>query len=85
MKALIANFRRGRHVTRPNQMILHVEGCDTRKKAEKYVGKKATYTTPSGKEIKGEVSSPHGNSGALRVLFEHGMPGQSIGKKVTLE
>jgi len=31
------------------------------------------------------VRSPHGNKGALRVLFERGMPGQAIGTKVELQ
>ena len=54
-------------------------------KAEKLVGKKVTWTSPAGKQIKGEVRSAHGNSGAVRVLFETGMPGQALGTSVKLE
>ncbi len=46
--------------------------------------KKVVWKSPANKEIKGEVRSAHGNKGALRVLFETGMPGQSITNKVEI-
>ena len=84
MEGLIASFRRSRHTQDNNQMIIGVEGIDSRDKASKLVGKKVTFKTPSGKEIKGEVRGAHGNSGAVRALFETGMPGQSLGAKVSI-
>jgi len=78
------NFRRGRHVQTPNQMIIDV-GADSKDKAEKLVGKKVTFTTLSGKKIMGKVSASHGNKGMVRVLFEKGLPGQAIGQKVVVE
>ena len=33
----------------------------------------------------GQITAAHGNSGALRVRFDSGMPGQSIGTKVAVE
>ena len=65
-------------------MIIIVAGTDSKEKAAKFVGKKVTWTSPAGKEIKGEVRAAHGNSGALRVLFESGMPGQALGTKVKI-
>jgi large subunit ribosomal protein L35Ae len=65
-------------------MIVVVEGLESREKAQAYVGKTVVYNTGK-KEIKGEVRSPHGNKGALRVLFETGMPGQAIGKEVKIQ
>jgi large subunit ribosomal protein L35Ae len=86
MEALITSFRRGRHHTYPNQVILSVESVTSREAAEKLVGKAVTWTSPGKlkKIIKGKVSSAHGNSGALRAIFESGMPGQSLGSKVPL-
>ena len=69
-----------------NQMIVQVPGVD-KKKAESLVGKSATFVC-EGKnktEIKGKVSAVHGNSGAVRVHFERGMPGQAIGGRITLK
>ena len=85
MEGTIANFKRGRHTQTTNQMIVVVKGVDNREKASKLVGKKVTWVSPAKREIKGEIRSAHGNKGALRVLFEQGMPGQAITTKVKIE
>jgi large subunit ribosomal protein L35Ae len=85
MEATIMNFRQGRHTQTNNQMVIKVPGIDTKDKAVKLVGKKVVYTTPAGNKITGEIRSAHGNSGAARVLFEKGMPGQSVSRKVVVE
>ncbi len=84
MKGVIVNFRMARHHTRGNYMVVKPEGVSTRSEAEKLVGKKAVFKTETGREIKGEVTAAHGNSGAVRVRFERGMPGQSISQKVEI-
>ena len=85
MEGVIVNFRGSRRVKSTNQMIVEVSSIDDKEKASKLVGKKVTWKTSAGKELKGKIASAHGNSGALRVIFETGMPGQSIGKKVAIE
>ena len=65
-------------------MILKVKDVDSKEKASKLVGKKVSWKTPSGKEIKGEITFVHGNSGAVRAHFERGMPGQSIATKIKI-
>lgn len=84
MHAVIHNYRRSIHKPAGNQMIVVVEGVDTRAKAQTYVGKTVVYSTGK-KDVKGEVRSAHGNKGALRVLFETGMPGQAIGQEVKFQ
>ena len=85
MEATIVNFRSARHHQYNNHMILIVEGVDSRDKAKSLVGKKVVWTSPSGKEIKGEIKAEHGNKGAVRTIMEKGMPGQSVGSKVKIE
>ncbi len=65
-------------------MIIEVEGVSSRLDASKLVGKEVIFKTQTNKEIKGKVASAHGNKGAVRVIFEKGMPGQSLGKKVEI-
>lgn len=84
MKGVIVNYKGGMHTQVTNQMIISVEGVITREDAAKLVGKKVVYNTGK-KDMSGEVRSAHGNSGAIRVLFETGMPGQAIGKKVEIK
>ncbi|MBU0615912.1 MAG: 50S ribosomal protein L35ae [Nanoarchaeota archaeon] len=85
MKGTIVNFRRSVHVQSSNHMIVEVEGVEDRKKATTLVGKEVVWKSPAGKEIKGKVASAHGNSGAIRVIFETGMPGQAKCSKVDIK
>ena len=84
MIGIIANFRSSRHRQKDNHMIIHVDGLDSKEKAKQIVGKKVIFKTDSGKEILGKISSAHGNKGSVRVIFEKGMPGQSLTKKVEI-
>ena len=82
MKGVIVNYRQGRHTQNPYQMIVKIEGIVTKEQAEKLMGKKVVWKTPTGKEIAGKISGAHGNKGVVRVRFEKGMPGQAIGAEV---
>ena len=84
MEGVIAHFRRGRRTQTNNQMIIYIDGIDSREKAGKITGKMVTFKTEGGKEINGKVAAAHGNKGAVRVIFERGMPGQSLGEMVNL-
>ncbi len=84
MEAVIVNFRGSRRVKKGNHMIVKVDGIDKKETALSLIGKKVVWKTSSGKAINGEIVSTHGNSGALRVIFETGMPGQSISTKINI-
>ena len=85
MQGTIVNFRLSRHVKSPNHMIVSVESITDKEKAKSLVGKTVVWKSPAGKEIKGKVASSHGNKGCIRVIFEKGMPGQSISSKVEIK
>jgi len=85
MEAVITNFRSARHHQYTNHMIIKVDGFSDKEKAKELIGKKVTWTSPAGKELIGKIAAAHGNSGAVRAIFETGMPGQAVGKKVKLE
>ena len=85
MEGTIVNFRGGRHTQYDNQMIVALTDVTDKEKAAELVGKKISWTNEKGNSIVGKVASAHGNSGAIRVIFEKGMPGQSVGKKVQIE
>lgn len=53
-------------------------------KSKSLIGKKVVYKTKT-KEIVGKVTALHGSKGAVRVLFEKGMPGQSLTGEVIIE
>ena len=66
-------------------MVVLVDEIADKKEAETLIGKKVVFTTQTGKEIIGKVSGTHGTKKAIKVLFEKGMPGQSLSKKVIIE
>jgi large subunit ribosomal protein L35Ae len=83
MKGVIKNYRRGHRTQTPNQAIVEIRGVTSKKAASLVIGKKVTWTSPSGKEIVGKVVDVHGNGGALRVKFSRGIPGQAVGQQVS--
>ena len=81
MKGQIVSYRRGRHTQKPTHIIVEVDGVDNREAAIKLVGKETKWVS-KGKEPKiifGKVAAPHGNKGAIRLIFERGLPGQAVG------
>ena len=83
MEGTIAHYRRGRHTQTNNQFIIYLD--ETKEESKKLIGKKVTWKSQKGKEITGKVTNLHGNNGAVRVLFERALPGQSLGTKVEIK
>lgn len=84
MIAKVVQFRRGLKRIHERHYIIDVE-AKSREEAEKFVGKKVEWKSPSGKIIKGKISSAHGNKGLVRAIFEKGLPGQSINTEVDVK
>ena len=85
MEGLIKNFRRSRTRQKTNHMIVYLNEISSREKASGLVGKEVVWKSPKDKSINGKVASAHGNKGAVRVIFEKGLPGQSLGTKVEVK
>ncbi len=85
MEGIIINYRGSHKTQNTNQMVVKVDGVQSREEASKLLKKNLVWTTETGKKITGTILSEHGNSGANRVKFERGLPGQSIGTKVLIE
>lgn len=85
MEGQIVSFRRSRHVTSNNQMLVQFNDVNDTEAAKKLVGKTVLWNSPGKKQIKGEIRGPHGSKGVVRVLFETGMPGQALGTNVKVE
>jgi len=83
MNGTILNYRRARHHQKPNHLIIKVPGVTSKDDAAKLIGKKVTWNTGK-KDMIGKIASTHGNNGAVRAIFETGIPGQALGTKVTI-
>jgi len=86
MKAIILNFRRGRHTQRMNQFLLEIPGVDSAALASEFIGKRVRWTSPGKmkKEIFGKITNIHGSNGVVRARFSRGLPGDVIGKKIDI-
>ena len=84
MKAKIIQFRRGLKRIHERHYIIDV-GTKTREEAVKFVGRELMWKSSSGKQIKGKISSAHGNKGLVRAIFEKGLPGQARNDEVDLK
>jgi len=85
MEAVVNSFKGSKRTQRnTSHVILVVKGTDTREAAQALAGKKVTWTSPAGKKITGEIRAAHGKSGAVRAIFERGLPGQALGTKVQM-
>lgn len=84
MEGRITSFRRGVRTQKKYQMIIKINDVNDKEKAKSMLNKNIVWKSPSGKEIKGTVTNVHGNNGKLRVQFEKGLPGQSVGTNVSI-
>ncbi len=87
MDAVIVSYRGSKRTQKPNHIVLFVPSIDSSEKAKPLVGKQVVWTSPGKlkKEIVGKVAATHGNSGAIRAIFERGLPGQALGQKVSIK
>jgi len=85
MNGIVIHFRRSKHRTSENQMIIQPDKSVDFTSAKAVVGKKVSWKSPSGKVLVGKVSAAHGRNGCVRVLFETGMPGQAVGARVEIQ
>jgi large subunit ribosomal protein L35Ae len=85
-KGIVVQFRRGRKTFHPRHFLIDV-GAKNREEANKFVGKEVIWTSKGKdkKQIKGKISSPHGNNGIVRAIFEKGLPGQAITEEVEVK
>jgi len=84
MEGVIVNYRGSHHTQYTNQMIVKVQGVDSKEEASKLIKKIVTWRSPAGKELTGEIRKEHGSKGAVRVKFKVGLPGQAVGTKVEI-
>ena len=84
MDAIVVNFRSAKHHIHNKQMVLKVGS--TLEEAKPYVGKTVSWTSSSGKVIKGQIINVHGRKGNVRANFpDKGLPGQVLGQKIQVE
>ena len=85
LEGVISNYKQGRHTLHPKHCIIVFPNINSRKDANKLIGRTVVWTSSTGKELKGTITRAHGNKGAIRAHFKNaGVPGQALGQKVKI-
>lgn len=84
MDGVVKNYRRGKKHINERQLVIDVNGIDSKAGASGIVGCKARWKNSAGRFFTGKITAAHGDNGAVRAMFPKGMPGQCIGEKVEI-
>ncbi len=83
MKAIIVNYRLSNKNRKWNQVILKVEGINSREEAKALLGKKVILKH-NGKIKVGKITRLHGNKGKVIARFKKGISPYFLLKEVEI-
>lgn len=91
-KGRVTGHTRGKRNTKEHTSLLQIEGANTTKNAEFYLGKRVAYVYRAKRVIDGSrirviwgrVTRSHGNSGAVRAKFMSNLPSKAFGAAVRI-
>ena len=79
----ITNYRIGIRTQHSRECLIQFTSVDSTAQAGPLMGQKVVWKGENKKLI-GKIVGFHGNSGAVRVKFRKGVPGQALGTTVEL-
>jgi large subunit ribosomal protein L35Ae len=79
---VIKNYRRGPKSQRNQECLIKVLGVEP-SDSSRFLGWKVEWPA-NGSRLTGIILKTHGRTGALRVKFKKGLPGQALGTKVKI-
>ena len=79
---IVIGYRRGTNTQYENQVMIRVDGVNTRSEASKLIGWRVLFVDTKGNVYRGKVVHVHGNNGVVIAVFKPNLPGQAIGRDV---
>ncbi|KAI9488441.1 ribosomal protein L35A [Zychaea mexicana] len=89
-KGRVLGFERAKRTQNPNVSLIKLEGVQTTKDAQFYLGKRVAYVYRAKREINGSklrviwgrIARTHGTSGAVKARFRKNLPAKTMGAAV---
>ncbi|KAI8991277.1 ribosomal protein L35A [Mycotypha africana] len=89
-KGRVLGYERAKRNQNPNVSLLQVEGCQTSKDAQFYLGKRVAYVYRAQREVNGSkirviwgrIARAHGTSGVVKARFRKNLPPKTFGASV---
>jgi ribosomal protein L35AE/L33A len=83
--AQFVGYRRGlKSRQRDNQILLRIEGVQSKAAATRYLGKEIRWTSQFGRTFRGRITRLHGRRGTVRATLNKGFPSYAIGATVII-
>ncbi len=79
---IILGYRLGSNTQYEKQVLIRVDGINSRNEASQLIGWKVLYRDSKGNTYRGKVVHVHGNKGVVIAVFKPNLPGQAIGGDV---
>ncbi len=81
---IVMGYRRGTNTQYENQVLIKVEGIETREQASRLIGRKVVAKDKYGNTYIGKIIGVHGDKGVVRARFRRNLPGQMIAEVVEI-
>eukprot|EP00768_Dysnectes_brevis_P008066 gnl/Dysnectes_brevis/70_a87_16428.p1 GENE.gnl/Dysnectes_brevis/70_a87_16428~~gnl/Dysnectes_brevis/70_a87_16428.p1 ORF type:complete len:112 (-),score=18.18 gnl/Dysnectes_brevis/70_a87_16428:104-418(-) len=85
VRGTFVGFQRGKVNQYEKCALLKIEGVDSRKDVDYYLGKRVAFVNKDGSRtnlVWGKVTRPHGNGGVVRAHFRKNLCPQWMGQPV---
>ncbi|KAI8971745.1 ribosomal protein L35Ae-domain-containing protein [Mycotypha africana] len=89
-KGRVLGYERAKRNQNPNVSLIQIEGCQTSKDAQFYLGKRVAYVYRAQREVNGSkirviwgrIARSHGTSGVVKARFRKNLPPKTFGASV---
>ncbi|CAO3629679.1 ribosomal protein L35A [Cunninghamella echinulata] len=91
-KGRVLGYERAMRNQNPNTSLIQIEGVQTTKDAQFYLGKRIAYVYRAKREVNGSktrviwgrIARTHGNGGVVKARFRNNLPPKSFGGNVRI-
>ncbi|ORZ21575.1 ribosomal protein L35Ae-domain-containing protein [Absidia repens] len=91
-KGRVLGYERAKRNQNPNTSLIQVEGVQTTKDAQFYLGKRIAYVYRAKREVNGSkirviwgrIARTHGTNGVVKARFRNNLPPKSFGASVRI-